>query len=145
MLNSLLALLRQCYASYLGREHRRPDRFERSPEFAGATVIPCDLGSKGGDGPLLYWVVYPLANAKDEHGQAQQQQVALWQKLNRCRDTGHHAGPSDQHDGVPPVFKLQPGEKITHMLLPMPDWLVDQALAILADYRGRSRGAADPG
>jgi hypothetical protein len=90
-------------------------QFEAQAKRIGATVVACDFES--GHDPLLEWVVYPLADSKNEKGNGQQNEVALRNGLRLNRNGSNEASSTSDSESVPPVIYLKPGERITHVMV----------------------------
>lgn len=120
MFRFLAGLLARSKPHHGHAEQDDRDSFQRSPEFAGASVVRCDLQLQHGVDSLFYWVVYPLANAEQKQPQAQQDRVSLWQSLDGSRRGRDQSGAADHGEGVPPMLQLQPGEHVTHIRIPLP-------------------------
>ena len=98
-------------------------QFEAYAKKHGLTMIP--LGSITDPTIVIIsaldGMVYPLANAKQEHAEENQKRISLWYKIKSYCKTGNHAHNASNGECLPPMFYLKPGERITHVMVKSPN------------------------
>jgi hypothetical protein len=62
-------------------------------------------------------MIHPLANAKQKHTEETHERLSLWDKIKLNREARNHASGTSNGEGVPPVFHLKAGERVTHILI----------------------------
>lgn len=101
-----------------GEDHTSQD-FEDDAHRRGLTVIPCDL--EAGDYPLPHGVIDPLTDPKQKHPEKKQEAISLRNEVDLDGDARDRASAAYHGEGMPPVLYLQPGERITHMMVLPPN------------------------
>jgi hypothetical protein len=124
-------LLGERNAANLYGEDNTAEQFENAAKQIGATVIASDLET--GVDPLLHRVIDPLSYAKKEQGKKKQNQVTLRDGLGFDGNDSHRASAANDCEGVPPVIYLQPGERITHIMVMLsPNYLFSRNKFLLS-------------
>lgn len=111
-------LLGEGNSANLYKENRCAEEFEAEAKRIGATVVALEEPAANYLG--CFRVVDPLTYPKQKKGAEKQQEIALRDGLRFDRDGSDHATTANDGKGVPPELNLQPGERITHVMVMPP-------------------------
>jgi hypothetical protein len=89
------------------------EQLEAYARERGMTVVSCK--DDAWHEAILNWVIDLLAYAEQEEAEEKEERVTLQGAIGTNSQRAYHTSTTENGESVPPVLKLKPGERVTHI------------------------------